>query len=171
MKIIFLDIDGVLNVYPQGRDKWGSIFHKHLIENLKHIIDNTGAKLVITSTWRNGFIIDDKYVDGLTGLIQMWNDRNLPGDIIGVTPDLMLKTGTTLQRGVEIDMWMEEYEEVKKTKIENYVIIDDDCDMEIHQLDNFVQTSGNVDHEDCVDVGYGLTKKCAIMAIEILNNV
>ena len=52
MKIIFLDIDGVLNVIPQGRDEYGAIFHPEFVANLKHIIDKTGAKLVISSTWR-----------------------------------------------------------------------------------------------------------------------
>lgn len=40
--------------------------------------------------------------------------------------------------------------------------------MENNQLENFVMTSGNVDHSDCVDLGYGLTNKCADWAIEIL---
>jgi hypothetical protein len=36
MKIIFLDIDGVLNVIPQGFDKYGGIFHDHFVKNFKH---------------------------------------------------------------------------------------------------------------------------------------
>ncbi len=170
MKIISLDIDGVLNVYPQGHDKWGDIFHDHFINNLKYIIDNTGSKIVITSTWRCGFIIDDVYVDGLTGLIQMWLDRDLPGEIIGITPNLMMETGSTLQRGIEIDMWIDEFQNAKNITVCNYVIIDDDDDMEAHQLDRFVMTSGNKDHEDCVDIGYGLTRKCSEKAIRILNS-
>ena len=51
MKIIFLDIDGVLNVIPQGHDEYGAIFHNHFIDNLKRLIDKTNAKIVITSTW------------------------------------------------------------------------------------------------------------------------
>lgn len=168
MKIIFLDIDGVLNVYPQGHDKWGAIFHSHFVQNLHTIVEATGAKIVITSTWRCGFIIDDKFVDGLTGLIQMWKDRSMPGEIIGITPNLMHITGSTLQRGKEIDMWIDEYQNAKNIKIKNYVILDDDNDMEEHQLNNFIQTSKNVTHSDCVDVGYGLTSECAEMAIKIL---
>jgi len=52
MKIIFLDIDGVLNVIPQGRDKYGMIFHPEFVENLKYIIEQTNAKIVISSSWR-----------------------------------------------------------------------------------------------------------------------
>lgn len=52
MKVIFLDIDGVLNVYCQGRDEYGCTFHKHFEDNLRWIIEETGAKIVISSTWR-----------------------------------------------------------------------------------------------------------------------
>lgn len=155
MKVIFLDIDGVLNLIPQGHDKFGALFHPHLVSNLKRIIDETGAKIVISSTWRMG--------NGLPGMTEMWKLRDLPGEVVGITPNFMVKYGTTLCRGKEIDAYLESHPEV-----ENYVIIDDDSDMEPHQGENFVMTAGNTDHEDCVDLGYGLTKKCADWAIDIL---
>ena len=37
------------------------------------------------------------------------------------------------------------------------------------QMNNFVQTSENQDHPDCVDIGYGLTKICAEKVVTILN--
>jgi hypothetical protein len=150
------DLDGVLNVSPQGNDKFGAIFHKHFVDNLKRIIDETGAKIVISSTWRMG--------NGLEGMIEMWKFRNLPGEVVGITPNFMWRTGSTLQRGKEIDAYLEEHPEVT-----NYVIIDDDSDMEPHQLENFVMTFGNKEHSDCVDIGYGLTTECSNWAIEILN--
>ncbi len=160
MKVIFLDIDGVLNVYPQGRDDYGSIFHKHFVDNLRWIIEQTGAKIVISSTWR---------FSGLDIMIEMWKVRNLPGEVIGITPDFMHQTGTTLQRGKEIIAWIEEWEKIN-TKIKSYVIIDDDTDMEPEQLKNFVKTSGNTTHSDFVDGGgYGLTKECSQKVIDILN--
>lgn len=154
MKVIFLDIDGVLNIIPQGRDQYGAVFHPHLVENLKTVIDSTGAKIVISSTWR---------MSGLSVMQEMWSVRNLPGEVIAVTPNHMWKTGSTLQRGKEIQEWLD------LNPVENYVIIDDDDDMEPHQLQNFIQTSGNLDHPDCVDIGYGLTKICSERAIKILN--
>jgi hypothetical protein len=39
----------------------------------------------------------------------------------------------------------------------------------IHFLGNFVQTSNNINHPDCIDIGYGLTKECTNKAIRILN--
>jgi hypothetical protein len=155
MKVIFLDIDGVLNVIPKGFDKWGGIFHPHFVDNLKRIIDATGAKIVISSTWRMG--------NGLVGMREMWEDRVLPGEVIDITPNFMVNFKTTICRGKEIDAWLSEHPEVT-----NYVIIDDDCDMEPNQLENFVMTSGNEDHVDCVDIGYGLTMECSDWAIKIL---
>jgi len=37
------------------------------------------------------------------------------------------------------------------------------------QKDNLVLCSGNENDEDCVDIGYGLTKNCAVKAVERLN--
>ena len=74
-KIIFLDIDGVLNVISQGKDEYGSKFHKHFEDNLKTLIEKTGAKIVITSTWRSS---------GLNVMKNMWKDRKLPGEVIDI---------------------------------------------------------------------------------------
>ena len=155
MKVIFLDIDGVLNLCYEGRDEYGSLFHPHLVDNLRRLIDKTGAKIVISSTWR---------MSGLVIMKEMWIKRELPGEVIDITPNFMKHYGTTLCRGKEIDAYLKDHPEV-----ESYVILDDDTDMEDHQLDRFVKTSGNSDHEDCVDIGYGLTKICTDKAIEILN--
>lgn len=156
MKVIFLDIDGVLNLCYEGRDEYGSLFHPHLVDNLRKIIRETGAKIVISSTWR---------FSGLVVMKEMWDKRELPGEVIGITPNFMTHYGTTLCRGKEIDAYLEKYPEIEK-----YVILDDDSDMEPHQMDNFVMTSGNRDHEDCVDIGYGLTRICSERAIKILNS-
>ena len=56
LKIIFLDVDGVLNSnITRRRTTDGFIFvsGRH-IKNLKRIIDATGAKVVLSSSWRMG---------------------------------------------------------------------------------------------------------------------
>ncbi len=68
MKIIFLDIDGVLNHTPQWFDvnyfvwKWFRWeweipyqIEKKLAKRIEYIIKKTGAKVVISSTWRYTF--------------------------------------------------------------------------------------------------------------------
>lgn len=154
-KIIFLDFDGVLNVCYPHRDKFGSLFHPHFELNLKRLIEETGAKIVISSSWRN---------NGFDEMKEMWAFRNLPGEVVDITPDFMERTGSTLQRGEEIAEWL------SYNKTNNYVILDDDTDMLDGQLDNFVKCSDNINHSDCIDIGYGLTKECTDQAILILNN-
>ena len=63
MKIIFLDFDGVMdtayydhilnkNGLPES-DKYGVVFDPNCIKNLKAIIDNTGADIVVSSSWKD----------------------------------------------------------------------------------------------------------------------
>ena len=163
IKVIFLDIDGVLNIIPEEYDQYGGIFHQHLVDNLRRIIEQTGAKIVISSTWRHG---------GLERMRSLWKDRNLPGEIIDITPDCYdlvnegrFKYLDQVDRGHEIDYWLE-----GRNDIENYVVIDDDNDFLPHQRNRFVRTANNINHPDCIDIGYGLTSECANKAIRILNN-
>lgn len=157
MKIIFLDVDGVLNVVTKSFDEFGAIFNPHFTSNLERIIRETNAKIVISSSWR---------ISGYEKMVAMWTKRGLKGEVIGITPNHMFSTGSTLQRGKEIDEWIS-----KNEPIENYVILDDDSDMESHQLNNFVQTYKNTTHPDCEDLGYGLTDICTQKAIDILNRI
>ena len=179
LKIIFLDVDGVLNVIPEGTDKFGDIFHSHFIDNLKVIVDTTGAKIVLSASSKK---------NGLDIIQQMWKYRNYPGEVIDITPSLYLKFGGCIQfwndkltrnptekihgysipRGCEIEYWLKN-ESSRFGVIENYVIIDDDDDMLLNQHDNYVKCSDNISDYDCIDIGFGLTDSCTNMAIEILN--
>lgn len=46
-KIIFLDIDGVLNVYCEDRDEYGCTFHKHFEDNLNWLYVNLNLQNLI----------------------------------------------------------------------------------------------------------------------------
>ena len=75
-KIVFLDIDGVLNTgwwYTQmdrntPKDKYGYAFDPKSVANLKRILDETGAEIVISSSWKSL---------GLSELEEMWLDREI----------------------------------------------------------------------------------------------
>lgn len=162
MKVIFLDIDGVLNVIPSGFDIYGGIFHTHFVNNLKRLIEQTNAKIVITSSWR---------WSGLEFMQNMWIARGYPGEVIDITPyDFILvrlglfKNENGIKRGHEIKHWLDTH-----TDVENYVILDDDRDMLKSQLNHFVCTHKNNSHHDCIDDGFGLTEICTEKAIKILN--
>jgi len=150
MKIIFLDIDGVLRVIPKDFDKYGGDFHETFIDNLRNIIQKTEAYIVISASMRTF---------GLSYMIKMWKYRNYPGEIIGITP-----SSEERHRGKEIKFWLDNCID----PIESYVILDDDTDMLLEQLNHFVKTSDNKHHKESIDIGYGLTKECAEQAIEIL---
>ena len=67
MKVIFLDIDGVLNYMDfwykrrlefEKTGKFGPSFDEEKIKILSEIVSETGAKIVLSSTWRGGFVKD-----------------------------------------------------------------------------------------------------------------
>lgn len=192
MKVIFLDIDGVLNVISKTRDEYGSEFHLDFVENLKNIIGSTDAKIVISSTWRKS---------SLTIMKEMWVKRGLPGEVIDTTPSLYCGKGVyfyneypyqhptpkvnnySIPRGCEIEYWLTNFggfqrinwskehqlEYLDKSKVKNYVILDDDSDMLYSQYEHFVKCSNQWKEPDAVE-GYGLTKIAAYKAISILNS-
>lgn len=163
-KIIFLDIDGVLNTkywYTQmvqntPTDEYGYAFDPKAVANLKSIVDETGADIVISSSWK---------CMGLSQMEEMWRDRSLPGKIIGITPnsvsDEMLLNADIDSielfhiRGEEIKQWLTKYGK----QVSNYAIIDDMDNMLSEQQSHFVQTNPEV----------GITEEDAKKVIMILN--
>lgn len=85
-KVIFLDFDGVLNTerwHSQAsrnelKDEYGYRFDPVAVDNLRKIVDETGAAIVISSSWK---------CMGLTTMQKMWKDRQLPGKVIDITPN------------------------------------------------------------------------------------
>lgn len=100
MKIIFLDIDDVINI------KWKSKWDKTAIYNLNEIIKNTGAKIVVTSTWRIAY--------DLPKLKEIFQKQGIVGEVISVTPIL------NMDRGHEILEWLKENKDIS-----NFAVIDD----------------------------------------------
>ena len=68
-KIIFLDIDGVLNAYDSKQympaPDMPEVLYVGIDEdkllNLKHIVDATGAKIYLTSSWKYDWEKEDKF--------------------------------------------------------------------------------------------------------------
>ena len=163
-KIIFLDIDGVLNTeswYVQmtnetPKDKFGYAYDPQAVANLRKIVEETGADIVISSSWK---------CMGLSQMEDMWKDRNLPGKIIGVTPnsvsdELLIDADIDSMelfhiRGEEIKEWLKKHG--KHTS--RYAIIDDMDNMLPEQQSYFVHTNPEV----------GITEDDAEKAIAILN--
>jgi hypothetical protein len=139
VKIIFLDIDGVLN-HCDTRDPRIATDQEPLpipiapecMARLNRLIAETCAKIVISSSWRKFA----RWQDLGPALVR----HGLIGDVIGETPDLVndegwlanwqVRTGAPftyerLERGWEIREWLAAHPEVTA-----FVILDDCSDMD-----------------------------------------
>lgn len=146
-KYLFLDVDGVLNhseylsyshvfKYPYC---W---FDPVCVERVKEILNKTGAKLVISSSWRKD-----------SNLSHIFNQVGLPSRF-DVTP-VLLKDDVELARGLEIAEYLQSQNNPKYT----YAILDDDIyDLTPEQLRHTIH---------CED---GLTQDLVQKAIQLLNN-
>lgn len=138
MRVIFLDIDGVLNhadtrsESPTADEPLPIPIAPECMTRLNRLIAETGVKVVISSSWR---------------LFAAWETlgpalvrRGLVGDVIGQTPDLSndavwlenwrVKHGSPfmfdkLERGWEIGEWIAAHPEMTQ-----FVILDDCTDMD-----------------------------------------
>lgn len=127
MKVLFLDIDGVLNSVRTAIASEGfphdfsqmERFDQTAIALVKKLCRIGGVQVVLSSTWRLSFSKEE--VSEALGIPVIDKTKSLPG-----------------VRGVEIQEWLDRHPEV-----ERYAILDDNSDMLDSQRDNFVQTTGD----------------------------
>ena len=155
MKVIFLDIDGVLNKRfskthaPSGCNG----IENALLKRLTKIIEETDARVVLSSTWKSEI---DKNLRYMTGDGKyMLNKFKYEGKfhLFDKTPD----ASSCMMRGTEIDEWLS-----KRDDIESFVILDD------VDFDDF-SIYGYGDKLVLTDPKIGLTDADVALAIEILN--
>lgn len=133
MRVVFLDIDGVLNSseWFLRRKKEGrevapcKELDRSAVLLLNEIVSKTDAKIVISSSWRLAF--------DLEFIISVLEKHGFNGEVLGRTPH---RTTFPVHRGNEIQDWLDGHPEVTE-----FCIIDDDQDMLEHQMSNFVHTT------------------------------
>jgi len=141
MKIIFLDIDGVLNSdiwqktdnYKQQEspEKW---FDPNAVSLFNKLIDETKAKVVLTSTWRLEYSLEE--------MRKIFSKVKIKCDLIDFTPDLSSNNNYVV-RGNEILKWCKDNRNTIGTNPMNYtdfIILDDNDDMLLWQSKYFFQT-------------------------------
>ena len=141
MKIIFLDVDGVLNSF-QDRYSFDLETDYHF-ELLQKIVQETGAKIVLSSSWRIGLARHGESV-----LIDRLKEFGM--NIISCTPVL-----NGCCRGDEIRKWLDDTEE----DVERFVILDDESDMAEFKETHLIKTDSMV----------GLQENDVRKCIEMLN--
>ncbi len=111
MKVIFLDVDGVLNsdeyfdkIRKKNIDGIESEVDVEKIKLLKQAVIQTGAKVVLSSSWRH--TKNGEQLKELLAKFEIYTDR---------TPYLQNK------RGIEIKQWL-----INNENIEDFVILDDE---------------------------------------------
>ena len=133
MKVIFLDIDGVLNTNSDreiSNDK---------LKLLSELVSKTGADVVLSSSWRYG-----------------WNqpEKNQPGTRIYNLKQLLKDNGIVIKDTIGLDLTksiqIKNY--LSTNVINNYVVLDD----EPIDSTNLVQTNGDVGltQSDCQRIAY-----------------
>ena len=169
-KVIFLDVDGVLN---SSRTLYEDIsLEDDLISNLKELVDKTDAKIILSSSWRLSTeavatLIDklDKFglaISGMTydGVDLDWLEK-YEFDVTKKYLDTKFdydenrQIKITHDRGAEIFKWLHDHDDCA------YVILDD----EIEDIKPYFSESV------IVKTSYkaGLTKEDVKKAIQILN--
>ena len=112
MKIIFCDVDGVLNEdTTPTRTKSRVIFiDQEKLDRLKRIVDATGARIVLSSTWRYDRN-DPKYNGDFLELQEAFHNVGLkfydytPVDAIGIRRGMEIRAWLGLHRG-EVDQFI-----------------------------------------------------------------
>ena len=149
-KYIFLDFDGVINT-PKGK------FDKNAVTNLRRLLERTDAKVVISSTWR---------LQGMEYIQQLWQEYQLPGEVIDLTPSCYSTNFSNVDgqeewqglhgcKGLEIAEWLR----LNAKEPYQYIILDDEEDFLFSQREHLVKVEGSK----------GLDKADVRVAIQILN--
>lgn len=119
MKIVFLDFDGVLNSMADFAFKTTSqVFDAPYIARLNAIVLRSGAKVVISSSWRVNHSEDE--------LRELLRTSGFEGELIGCTPVLGYEQAQGLCdigeiRSAEIQAWMAAH----PVPIASFVALDD----------------------------------------------
>jgi len=168
VRVLFLDVDGVLNSEAYVRkleDRHRELGHneppspksettcdcfklsnqidRDAIARLNRLVAATGSKIVISSSWRKLFDPPE--------LHRILSEHGLVAEIIGETPDAFDEAvrfdmkmayghdSDRLFRGHEIDYWLR----YTGTDVDRFIILDDGSDMAMHK-NRLVQTDPEI---------------------------
>ena len=141
VKLIFLDIDDVLNTFSTRQR--GELFDPANVKPFNAVLESTSADIVLSSTWR------------LSASLEEWEGIlcgagiHACGRVLGRTPWL-----EEVSRGSEIAYWLE----LSACRVSQYTILDDRDDM-LPCQEHLLQTTPQ----------HGLTQALAMEAISRLH--
>lgn len=133
--VVFLDMDGVVNsaqwfrarkLHPESAAYRNAEMPLRLcwsidpgcVRRLNEIVRETGARVVLSSTWRTFPCAPGCVEEALRHL-------GFEGRIASTTP-VLKKPGSVVERGDEIDAWLNDNHPDRRPP---FVVLDDECDM------------------------------------------
>lgn len=164
-RVVFLDIDGVLNT-PEDYAKWCAadpqtlgpsdkaelLFAPRLVDRLNRITDLTGAAIVVSSSWRHYYHVGAPGGQSFADLCDLFRRVGITAKIIGPTPT------AEHRRWVAIESWLNEHDAFGHL---NIAILDDDIPPLEWQWKRY--------HVHCRAFPGGLTQANEDHAISLLN--
>lgn len=154
MKVIFLDIDGVLNTKSYRENPEVDYFEQPISDIhmclLEYLVKSTGAKIVLSSTWREYWEPGEEQSDRFGYYInELFSKYSL---------EIYDKTPEHRDRSDEIDAW----KNLHQGEIESYVILDDfDFEWSEENGKHLVKTTDEV----------GLDEEAVERAVRVLNSM
>lgn len=156
MKVLFLDVDGVLNSNERRAYDYEGVrgMDRELTANLRRIIEETGCRVVVSSSWRLGGIGPGS--DFAYHLARADESGVCLEAVVGATPHLC---SLGARRRNEILAWIDEC-----GRDERFAIIDDEPRSIVDGQDDWLH-----EHMFATDDDLGLTAEVADRVIAYLN--
>ncbi len=153
MKLLFLDIDGVLNNHKYEADVLCGQIHKDKVELLNRILRETGCHIVLSSAWRYIVHRGESNLLGMEWLLR--SHGVIAGRLAGITrPDTMERPAVWTgqpgswpmvnERGQQITDFLADCVETIGVPCTSYAVVDD-LDLGISEAGHpFVRTDGDL---------------------------
>ena len=93
MKVIFLDIDGVLNGHEYDPNAESCLIKQECITNLSKILTNSNVSVVVSSAWRYMISRKAMSISGFEYMLRTHGLAGIKGRIIGITREDRDQTG------------------------------------------------------------------------------
>lgn len=163
--VVVLDLDGVANhqrLYdanlargtPTPPEGW---IDRECIARINTLCERTGARIVISSSWRTYETIRGQPVGGLVGTVAVLRACGLTAEVIGATPDHA--TPEQRERHQRADRWPEIHEWLAAHPEVGAWVVLDDSELPGVPAESFVRT----------DIAVGITDADVERAVRILS--
>jgi len=154
MKILFLDIDGVLNSHQVRYRDQSHRRDRGLVVTLNEIIESTGARVVLSSDWRSFY--------GWRECVRILEAFGFRGEIVDATPEADLPDLGSYEDELSVEFCehlrrLEIEACLRANPVERYVVLDD---LQVFPSDRSFMV--------CTDGDVGLSSKDAMRAVRAL---